>query len=71
MTPPADQLESMRQHARAVFEAARKAVADYGGRGTLDPDDDIAIDVIDLTLDAIESMLPAEDKKNDLRGGKK
>lgn len=50
--------------AREGYESARKAVADYGGRGALIPDDDISIDVLDLTLDAIETTLPDEEKKD-------
>jgi hypothetical protein len=40
------------------FDDARKAVANYGKRGELDPDDDIHLDVIDLFLDGVEELLP-------------
>jgi hypothetical protein len=48
--------------ARDHFDDARKAVADYGRGGELDPDDDVHLDVIDFFLDGVEEMLPEVDE---------
>ena len=48
--------------AHAHFDDARRAVADYGDGGKLDPDDDVHHDVIDFFLDGVEEMLPEVDE---------